>query len=695
MSLQALRSIEIATPLEDDLFLFDQMSGSEELGRPFQYSVDLLSQNESIEVNDLLGENVTVRLDATEEEPRFFNGYVSQMAQLGRKGGLAHYRIELRPWLWFLTRAADCRIFQSMTVPDIVKQVFRDHGFTDFEEQLSGTYRNWEYCVQYRETDFNFVSRLLEQEGIYYYFKHEDGSHTLVLSDALAAHTTRDGYEEIPYIPPDESDLEDRECVSDWLFTREVMTGTYALKDFDFKLPRTDLLAKLSQPKEHSAANFEVYDYPGEYVESSEGDEYVKVRLQEIQARFERVHGSSNARGLVPGMLFSLIDHPRSDQNREYLVVSTAYALHGASYESGGDGGGPTFSCDFQTLSSDCPYRSARITPKPAVQGPQTATVVGKAGEEIWTDEFGRVKVQFPWDRYGAADENSSCWIRVSHSCAGKGWGAIQIPRIGQEVIIEFLEGDPDRPIISGRVYNGANGVPYPLPEQQTISTMKSNSSKGGGGFNEIRMEDKKDEEQIFIHAQKNFDLRVGNDRFESVIHDRHTVVDNDRFDHVKNDRHVTIDNHHQESIGGDRNLSVTGADKVEITGQKSVTVGGDVAEEVAGNHHEAVAGNYFLEGDTIVIEGMTNITLKVGGSSIAISSSGIKIATSGDVAVEGTNISNAASAEFAAEGGASAGVSAGGPLNLEGGGPATLKGAMTKVEGGITEIKGGLVKIN
>lgn len=696
MSLQALRSIEISTPLGGDQLLFHQMSGAEELGRLFQYVVDVVSSDEAIDPYQLLGENVTLRLDAQEDAPRYFNGYVSRMTQVGRLGGQAHYRFELRPWLWFLTRTSDCRIFQEMTVPDIILQVFRDHGFTDFESSLSETYRTWEYCVQYRETDFNFVSRLMEQEGIYYYFKHEDGKHTLVLSDALSAHATIPGYEEIPYIPPDESEIEDRECVSDWSFTREVMSGAYALQDYDFKLPRTNLLSASSAPAGHSGDAFEVYDYPGEYMAASEGEQYARLRLQEIAARHERKRAQANARGITPGALFTLADHPRDDQNAEHLIVAASYVMHAANYESGGPSGGPTFECSFEALVSSCPFRSARTTPKPAVQGPQTAVVVGKSGEEIWTDEFGRVKVHFHWDRYGQADETSSCWVRVAQVWAGKGWGGMQLPRIGQEVLVEFLEGDPDRPIITGRVYNGVNTPPYELPSSQTISTVKSNSSKGGGGFNELRFEDKKDEEQIFVHAQKNLDVRVLNDRFETVMNDRHTVVENDRKDHVKNERHETVDSNHFEKIGADRHLSIEGAELVEIQGKKSLTVAGDVAEEFQSNHHEKVTGSYYLQGDVIVIEGNTNVTIKVGDSYIAIESSGIKIGTSGDIELEGTNIANTAQAEFSAEGSASASVVGSGELTLESSGNTSVSGAMVKVEGsGMAEIKGGLVKIN
>ena len=456
--LQTVRPVEIITPLGDDVLLFHRMTATEEL-----------------------------------DKTRYFNGFVSRFSQEGTFDDFNAYSVTVHPWLWFLTRTADCRIFQEKKVPDIIKEVFREHGFTDFEETLSGSYRIWEYCVQYRETDFNFVSRLMEQEGIYYYFKHEINKHILVISDSVSSHEAYPGYEKLPYFPPDEHLRRERDHIYDWNISQEVQPGVYALNDFDFTRPKANLEVKASVKREHARATMEIYDYPGEYPDTGDGENYVRARIEELQAEHEQVHGQANARGLAVGSLFELTDYPREDQNREYLIVSATHQVESDAYSSGsGSGAEEVYSCSFTALHSKQPYRPARTTPKPMVQGPQTAIVVGPSGEEIYTDKYGRVKVSFHWDRNSKSDENSSCWVRVAQVWAGTKWGGIQIPRIGQEVIIEFLEGDPDRPIITGRVYNNDNMPPNDLPASATQSGIKSRSSKGGNAdkFNEIRFDD-------------------------------------------------------------------------------------------------------------------------------------------------------------------------------------------------------------
>ncbi len=489
-TLQSERAIEVTTPLGEDVLLFHRMTASESLGRLFQFNLDLLSNDPNIDFNRLLGQNVTVKLELPEDETRYFNGFVSRFSQEGSVDDFNAYSMTLHPWLWFLTRTADCRIFQEMTVPDIIKQVFRDHGFTDFEEALSGTYRSWTYCVQYRETDFNFVSRLMEQEGIYYYFRHESNRHMLVLADSVSSHDPFPGYEKIPYFPPDEHLRREEHHIHEWTISQEVQPGVYALTDYDFENPKANLQVKSSIARDHAQAKMEIFDYPGEYTQTNDGDAYVRARIEEIHAEFEQVQGQANARGLAVGSLFELVDYPREDQNQEYLVVSATYELESDAYSSGSsESAEDVYACSFTALSSKQQYRPERTTPKPLVQGPQTAMVVGPSGEEIHTDQYSRVKVQFHWDRYGKKDQNSSCWVRVAQLWAGTQWGGIHIPRIGQEVIVEFLEGDPDHPIITGRVYNKDNMPPYGLPANATQSGIKSRSSKGGSAdnFNELR----------------------------------------------------------------------------------------------------------------------------------------------------------------------------------------------------------------
>lgn len=621
---QQHRQVAITTPLGEDVLLLVSMWGREQLGRPFEFELELASEDQQIAFSDIVGQNVTIRLERP-GEPRYFNGFVSRFTQVSSQGDWARYSATVVPWLWFLTRTADCRIFQSMTVPQIITQVFRDLGFSDFENSLSETYRTWEYCVQYRETDFNFVSRLMEQEGIYYFFKHENGRHVLVLADSPNAHGPCRGYEQLSF-QFSGAPVGDQEYVKDWMVETRVRPGSCSLNAFDFENTRKDLHTRAKIPREHDLADFDVYDYCADYIEAGDGEAYARRRIEELQTQYEVATGTSDARGIGTGCTFTLKDHPRSDQNREWLITGASYSLDMGEFSSGGGTGESTYSCTLTAIDSKRPFRPARTTTRPTIPGPQTAMVVGPSGEEIHTDEYGRVKVQFHWDRQGTADENSSCWIRVAQVWAGRQWGAIYTPRIGQEVIVEFLEGDPDHPIITGRVYNGQAMPPYELPTNKTMSTIKSDSSKGGGGFNEIRFEDKKGEEQIFVHAEKNLDIRVKNDRFETIEHDRHLVVENDKYEEVANDRNETIQGNHLEQIHADRDLTVTGKEDKEVGGEQILTVKGDVTETFKGNHNETTTLNYKLKALKITIEADTMIELKVGGSSITLDPAMIKL---------------------------------------------------------------------
>ena len=673
------------------------VSVQEQLSRLFQIEAELRSEDGNINFDDIVGHNATIRLQIGQKETRYFNGFVSRFVQVANKGGYASYHATLVPWLWFLTRTADCRIFQKKKVAEIIEDVFKAHGFSDYKLSLTGSYQTWEYCVQYRETDFNFVSRLMEQEGIYYFFEHENGKHTLVLADSLSAHKPFPGYEEVVFQEL-EKGADGREVITDWVVEKEVQPGAYALNDFDFEKPKASLLSSTNVTRQHGAASFEVYDYPGEYVAPGDGERLAQVRLDELQSQHEILRGQASARGLATGSTFKLKNHPRADQNREYLITGITLHADAGEYAStmAGQGGGEFFSCSMTAMDTAQTFRAARLTPKPIVQGPQTAIVVGPSGEEIHVDKYGRVKVMFHWDRYAKADQDSSCWIRVSQAWAGKQWGAIYTPRIGQEVIVEFLEGDPDRPIITGRVYNAGAMPPYDLPAEKTKSTLKSNSSKGGAGFNEIRFEDKKGEEQVFIHGEKNEDIRIKNDCFEWIGHDRHLIVKNDQLEHIENNRDEIVDADHKEKIGKDRHLKVVGKEAKEVGGSQSLTVKGDVIEVFKSNHSEATTSDYYLTATNIVIEASSNITLKVGGSTIAIEEGGIGIKTKGQIKVEATKkIEVTTDATLKMEAALKADLK-GLITSVEGTAVAKVKGAMTKVTGDTqVTIKGGTVKIN
>jgi len=627
------------THLGEEVLLLVSMSGTEHLGRLFEYKLELVSENPQIKAEKIVGQNVTIRLRLGTDKDRYFNGYISHFTQVTAYGRLARYQATVVPWLWFLTRTADCRIYQDQKIPDIIKDVFKKHELKDFEESLSGSYSKKEYCVQYRETDFDFVSRLMEQEGIYYFFKHENGKHNLVLADSPSAHESYPEFDEVEYHAADKG-TKTEGCVQDWIVETHLQPVSYALNDFDFEDTKKALEVRAKVSRSHALADFEIYDYPGKYTETGDGDGYARKRIEEIQAQFEIATADCDCRGICPGFTIKLTDHPRDDRNGNYLITSASYKIEGNEYFSAAEQRGECiYSCKFTAIPADQAFRTPRTTPKPIVSGPQTAIVVGPSGEEIYTDKYGRVKVKFHWDRYSKADENSSCWIRVGQVWAGKNWGAIYTPRIGQEVIIDFLEGDPDQPIITGRVYNAQVMPPYDLPTNKTMSTLKSNSSKGGEGFNEIRFEDKKGEEQIFIHAEKNLDIRVKNDRFETIGSDRHLVVENEKFEQVKSHRNEFVEQNHLEEIGQDRNLKVKGKEAKEVGKSLSLTVKGDVAEVFKANHSEQTSSDYYLKAKNIVIEGMQNITLSVGGSHIAIEPAGIEIKTSGQLKIDGTQV--------------------------------------------------------
>ncbi|SFB30613.1 type VI secretion system secreted protein VgrG [Pseudomonas sp. NFIX10] len=555
---QASRLAKITSPLGPEVLLLKDMSGGEELGRLFNYELQLHSLDNAIDLNQLLGKPMCVSLQLDGGGERYFHGIVARCSQNVDQGQFASYHATLRPWLWLLTRTSDCRIFQNLTIPQIIKQVFRDLGFSDFEDALSQTYREWEYCVQYRETSFDFVSRLMEQEGIYYFFRHEQGRHVLVLADAYGAHTTAPGYGSVPYYPKNEQQRE-RDHIHDWHLAQEVQPGSLELNDYDFQRPSARIDVRSAMPRPHTAGDYPLYDYPGTYVQSADGEHYARTRIEALQTLHEQVELSGNARGLGSGHLFSLTGFSRQDQNREYLIVGARYYISQESGETGG--GAPTvqFESSLTCIDAQQSYRPLAITHRPIVKGPQTALVVGPKGEEIWTDQYGRVKVHFYWDRHDQSNENSSCWIRVSQSWAGKNWGSMQIPRIGQEVIVSFLEGDPDRPIITGRVYNAEQTVPYDLPANATQSGMKSRSSKGGtpANFNEIRMEDKKGAEQLYIHAERNQDIvvevdeshSVGHDRNKNIGHNETVTIGNNRLRIVKQEDILSVGQRKTDSI--------------------------------------------------------------------------------------------------------------------------------------------------
>jgi type VI secretion system secreted protein VgrG len=592
-------------PLPADDLRFESMSATQALSTLEAVELTLVSSKPDIAAEKLLGEAAGVELLVREGGKRRINGLVARFG-MGRSDRGRHYRYHatLRPWLWFLTRTSDCRIFQEMTVPEIVEKVFADHGaIANFEFKLFGSYRKRVYCVQYRESDFQFVARLLEEEGIWWFFEHGEGTHKLMLVDDLGALAPVAGTETLRYHALAGAAPPDVDYVSQWSQTRQVRTGKTALTSYDFERPSTALLVEQKHPRQHALDDYEAFDFEGDYTQKADGQHLADVQLDEQQARFDRASGATNARALAVGHTFKLERHPRADQNAEYLCAQVNISAHVAPYESGaggaaaGGGGGSgegDFHCQFAAAPTSQAWRPERRTPKPFVQGPQTAVVVGPSGDEIFTDKYGRVKVQFHWDRYGKKNEKSSCWVRVSTPWAGKSFGFVQIPRIGQEVIVDFLEGDPDQPIITGRVYNAEQMPPWELPANATQSGVLTRSSKGGayGDANAIRFEDKKGGEQLWIHAEKNMDIEVENDETHWVGHDRKKTIDNDETTLVKHDRTETVGHDETITIGNNRTETVTVDETITIGSNRTETVGVNETITIGSNRSITVGGS-------------------------------------------------------------------------------------------------------
>ena len=589
------RMVRVVTVLADDLSL-SAMRGRDFVSRPFGYAVTLLSDNADIAAEDLLGTAASVRLEFKSGFTRHFHGLVSQFTYAGldndEDGSLDkhQYFLELRPWFWFLRRAADIRIFQEKTAEDIIKDIFGKYGsVASFRFDVSRSLPIREYCVQYRESDFNFVSRLLEAEGLFYYFEHTEDDHKMVIGDAASVYGTIGDYETVPFFPKAERARRQRDHVEAWKAISRVRSGKYVHTAFDFKKPAADLETMLAIANGHELDDGEVYDYPGPHLTVGDGDKAAQLRMEELAATFGHVEGEGDAAGLAAGHVFGLTGFPRDDQNRDYVVLRIDHAISAAAYASGTEADEDFYRCRFVAMPSEVPFRPARRTRVPVVDGPQTAMVTGPSGEEIWTDEHGRVKVQFHWDRLGQEDEKTTCFIRVSQEWAGAGFGSIHIPRIGQEVIVDFLEGDPDRPIITGRVYNGANKPPYGLPGSMNMSGIKSNSTKGGGGFNEMMMDDTKGEELLRIQAQKNETIIVLNDKDETVHHDEVILIKNDRTEDVGHDETMSVVNNRTRKVGVNEQVTVGANQTISVGANRSDSVGANESRTVAAAQQQSV----------------------------------------------------------------------------------------------------------
>lgn len=670
------QQITLSSPECEDL-LFTSMVAEEQLGRMFSYHVDFVSRDEKIDLNGLLGTSMTVGLEA-DGFSRHFNGIVCEAAQTGAEviEGLnyAHYSVRLVPRPWLLVDKFDCRIYTDMTVPDIVKQVLAEAGYTDVKLSLSSSYAARDYCVQYRESSLNFISRLLEQEGIYYYFVHDAGTHTMVLADGIGAHVKAAHFDKVAYSTTRDSALRTEATISEWGVSRGRDVSKVQLTDYDPLKPKASLLGNGTGGTE-GVKGPDGFDFPGGHVDARVGQHFAQVRAEALSASRSHYDGNTTACGIEIGGLFTLTGFPRSDLNQEYLVIGTAMQLHGGGYASGAGADALSFSCGFQAIESSRPFRSLPTAIKPSIVGLQTAVVTGsETDEDIAIDDHGRVQVTFHWNKPDKPEAKSSCPVRVASAWAGKGWGAVSLPRVGQEVVVSFLEGDPDRPLIIGSVYNGDNTPPYGLQATKTQSGIKSRSLLGGAAdFNELRFEDKKGEEDFFIHAQKDMHEEVENDHVVTIDHDE-TVT-------VKHDQTLTVENDQTETIKHDRKITVQNDDKLDVTNNGTTGIG---------QKFKLTAG--------------TEIELVTGASSIVLKSSG-------DIEIKGVNIKITGSVGVKVEGQVEVGVKAGATMDLGAGASlkvhsdamvevagsamATVKAPMLTLKGdGMNQVSGGVVMI-
>jgi type VI secretion system secreted protein VgrG len=543
--------LAVTTPLGENKLLLKAVSGEEQLSGLFNFRLEMVSEDRKLDFSAIVGKHVTVTLLLNDGTKRYINGVVGRFMQEDSHVRLTTYYADLHPWLWLLTKTRDCRIFQNKTIPQIIKSVFDDLGFKDYSDNLKGTYPALDYCVQYDESAFNFVSRLMEDAGIFYFFEHEQDKHTLVLGDDADAHKPCPGLKEARYQQVSVPYTDDH-VITRCTIEEQVVTGKFAHDDFNFETPSTDLKVEVAG----EGSEMRIYEYPGGFLKKSDGEKRANLRLEACEQPGKILRGEGHVRAFISGFKFDLKNHYRADANKTYVLQRVSIAATQESYTN-----------SFEAFPVDVPFRPQRVTPKPVIVGAQTAIVVGKSGEEIWTDKYGRIKVQFHWDQSGKNDENSSCWIRVDYGWAGKQWGGIFLPRIGQEVIVSYLEGDPDRPLVTGAVYNAQQVVPYTLPAEQTKSTIKSNTSKGGQGFNEIRFEDKKDSEEMYFHAQKDQVIKVLNDRTKEVDKNEKNTIKGTRDQTVTGNETHTDEANFTHKVTGNYELKVTGNLTIDVTG--------------------------------------------------------------------------------------------------------------------------------
>ncbi|WP_082363035.1 type VI secretion system Vgr family protein [Cronobacter condimenti] len=604
-----LNRITVQLPVEG--LLFWKLSGREALSEPFLFTLTLLGTDARAERSALLGQPVTVTIPTQAlMTPRYLNGKVTRVAVTAVEMSgtrYAAYELTVEPDVWPMQRDRNLRIFQGQTVPQIVKTLLGESQ-VNVEERLSGSYRVWEYCVQYQESSLDFMSRLLELEGITYHFRHEQDRHTLILTDAPGQYEPFPGYETIPYHVTPSGGTTDEEGISQWALEDSVTPGIYSLDDYDFRKPNAWLFQARQNPKSPQPGSIDVYDWPGRFVEHGHGEFYARIRQERWQVEHRQTQGSGTALGIAPGHTFVLRNAPFFGDNGEYLTTVAHYHFEENRYASGADSN-TIHETRFEVIPADVPYRPSQKTPWPRTYGPQTARVVGPQGESIWTDKYGRVKVKFHWDRLAKGDDTSSGWVRVSSAWAGQGFGGVQIPRVGDEVVVDFINGDPDRPLITGRVYNEASMPPWELPGDATRMGFMTRSKDGHrDNASYLFFEDKMGDELLDMHAEKNMNISVENDKTVAIDGCRTTTIGREQKDEVTGDASFhygktrtttvedvetrTLNNSEITKINNGRKLEITsGGDESKITGNATLHLDGDKKETVNGKKEEHVTG--------------------------------------------------------------------------------------------------------
>ncbi len=680
---QADRLLTVTTPLGADKLLLVGVTGTEAISELFQIQLEAIATNDTeVPFDQLLGKKITVQILAPGGNKRYLNGICNRAVQGGRDTLFTYYRLEIVPEFWFLTRKAQSRIFQQLNVPDILNQVFQG---LNVEMQLKGQYESRDYCVQYRETDFNFASRLMEEEGIFYFFTHTNGNHTMVVADSPDAHPDVPFESQATYAPLDITNVTE-ERITSWEKQQDLRSMKTILWDHTFELPHKHVEAEkpiqdnvqvgtvAHKLKLGDAEALELYDWPGEYAQRFDGvgperqdrasdtqkiytdnQRTVGIRMQQEAAPALLVSGTSRLRQLTSGHRFTLAEHFNADGS--YVLTSVSHTARMTSNYRSGQMDEIAYDNAFTAMPFGLPFRPRRVTPKPVVHGTQSAVVVGPSGQEVYTDKYGRVKVQFHWDRQGKNNELSSCWVRVAQLAAGRRWGASHWPRIGQEVIVDYLEGDPDQPIIVGVVYNADQMPPYlgdgpdsKHKDDNKLSGFKSNTTMGGSGFNEWRFDDTQNKQQIFIHAERNMDTRVKNDGMEWVQHNRNSIVGmqntkdqaGDYNEEIWRDKQLHVHRHKVEHVEGSVQLLIGqgsasggGNHDISIENNRTEKVGQNLHLAVGAERQEKIGTNQILEagneismkaGMQVVIESGMNLTIKGAGGFIKIGPDGVTI---------------------------------------------------------------------